>query len=229
MAEVASDLEQGFPAKPVARPGAGLIVRADGEGRLRQTHRIENVGARGARLCCRARTDVEVQLIDVRHAGGIEPAGGEMDAQPAEPAREQPRGGLHLYGLRKAHRVEYGVGLSLRQTLHAKITLRSECADDIAGLVDRRDDQAMRRPATHRDPDVMEVVSVGMQSRKAVSDAGREVLLVTGYRGNAAERRDIRFRRYGARGRRKRAGERCGSDSSRDGPSDFSHPSPPSE
>ena len=72
MAKIPGNLEQRFPAEPIACAGTGLIVRADGDRRLRETHRVEEVGAGGARHVRRPRTDVQVELIDVSHARRIE-------------------------------------------------------------------------------------------------------------------------------------------------------------
>ena len=96
-------------------------------------------------------------------------------------------GGANFHGLRGIELVEDRRQAGLRQALQAQVTVVGDSADDEAGLVDRRDDQAMRRAAADGDDHVAEIVHDGMKRRELRANFFRELIFVAGNGGRFDE------------------------------------------
>ena len=81
--------------------------------------------------------------------------------------------------LRKVQRVKYRVGRGLRQPLDAQKTLRSNIADQVSWLIDRRNQQAMWRAVSKADPEIAEIVGLGRKVAKLTANLLHERLFVT--------------------------------------------------
>ena len=60
--------------------------------------------------------------------------------------------------------IEYGVWRRLWQALKAQEAIGRDPADDVTGLVNRGDDKAVRRAATHRHVNVAEIICPGRKA-----------------------------------------------------------------
>src|SRR5277367_1563803 len=120
---------------------------------------VENVHARLAHFDCGSCADIYVEIFEVRRFRWISSARLQMYGK----ARDNTvypfaGGGFDSHRLRGVHFVEDRRQAALWQALHAQVAVRRYFADDEAGLVNRSDDEAMRRATADGGDHVAKIV-----------------------------------------------------------------------
>src|SRR5580658_113059 len=94
-------------------------------------------------------------------------------------------GGFDSHRLRGIHFIEDRRQAALWQALHAQVTVGRDFADDEAGLVNRGDDEAMRRATADGNDYVAKIVCYGLQAFQARANLIRQLIFVAGDGGRS--------------------------------------------
>src|SRR5713226_9699933 len=120
---------------------------------------IEDVHSRGAHFLAACRTDIHVHLIQIGHFGRVQAQWLQVDRESRENTRNSlPVPRHHPDWLRSMQQIKDWIRRSLWQTLDAQEPIWRNPADDVARLVDRRNEEPVRRAAAQRHVNVAQIV-----------------------------------------------------------------------
>src|SRR5579864_3636671 len=88
-------------------------------------------------------------------------------------------GRLNFDGLRRIKFVEHGQFAKLRQALKLNVAVVCDVADDISGLIHRRDEQALRAAAAYCHDYIAQIVCRRRESLQPGANFGGEIRFVT--------------------------------------------------
>ncbi len=201
--ECAQQLDQGGTAEAVADGRGRHLVGAHFVGLALERDGVEDVHAGLADLGGRLRADINVNFVGMPAARRVLARGLQVRGK----ARDDPRHRFALArpddnGLHGVQQVKERGRRGLRQPLHAQITVGGDGADDVAGLVHRRDDQPARRAAAEGHVDVAHVVGLRRELFQFCADLGRQRALVAQHGRCLRKLRQVRAQilRGGGRG-----------------------------
>jgi len=165
------ELEEHGGTVAVAYCGAGPGGLADGVELALGGDGAEDVHAGGADFGSGLRAYVDVEVVEVVGIGDIGAAGFEVDGETGGDGGKQVAvAGFDDHGLRVLELVVVRRQAGLRQALDAEVAVGVDPADDVAGFIDGRGDEAVRRAGAEGDGDVAHGVLLRMEAGEVVLD-----------------------------------------------------------
>src|SRR5450432_646858 len=152
---VANEFEQSRVAKAIAHGGCRELSTSQGVEFAIDRERAENVGATGAGFRRRCGTYVNEHVVEIRRHGWMLTLWLQVNGNTRNRAVDPcARFCSDFYWLRGIKFIEERQVAALRKALQSEVAFRSDVADDVAGLVHWRGDQAMRRTGAESEGDV---------------------------------------------------------------------------